>query len=46
MVLKSRHYHAAFTMFVFLKGHHLLEYYFAVADARESANDVDGSGTT
>ncbi len=27
-------------MFVYLKGHHLLEYYFAVSDARIAANDL------
>jgi hypothetical protein len=34
-----RHFDSTFTMFVYLNGHHLLEYYFAVADARISAND-------
>jgi hypothetical protein len=29
-------------LFVYLKGHHLLEYYFSVADARACANDVQG----
>jgi hypothetical protein len=28
-------------MFVYLRGHHLLEYYFSVADARIAANDLD-----
>jgi len=32
-------FHSSSTMFVYLKGHHLLEYYFAVADARDAAND-------
>jgi len=27
-------------MFVYLKGHHLLEYYFSVPDARIAANDT------
>jgi hypothetical protein len=36
-----RQYNSSFTMFVYLKGHHLLEYYFAVADTRLSANDPD-----
>jgi hypothetical protein len=26
-------------MFVFLRGHHVVEYYFAVRDARTAAND-------
>jgi len=26
-------------MFVYLNGHNLLEYYFAISDARRSAND-------
>jgi hypothetical protein len=30
---------SSFTMFVYLKGHHLLEYYFAVSDTAISAND-------
>jgi hypothetical protein len=37
--LTPRYFDAAFTMFVYLHGHHLIEYYFAVADARVSAND-------
>jgi len=32
-------FHASVTMFVFLKGHHLLEYYFSVSDSRSAAND-------
>jgi hypothetical protein len=28
-------------MFVYLRGHHLLEYYFSVSDARIAANDLD-----
>ncbi len=39
----SRRYNAALTMFVFLRGHHLLEYYFSVADTRLAANDWDSS---
>jgi len=35
-------FHASATMFVFLKGHDLLEYYFAVSDARRAANDCIG----
>jgi hypothetical protein len=27
-------------MFVFLRGHRILEYYFATRDARAAANDV------
>jgi hypothetical protein len=33
------HFHSSITMFVYLKGHHLLEYYFSVSDARMAAND-------
>jgi hypothetical protein len=33
------HFHSSITMFVYLKGHHLLEYYFSVPDARLAAND-------
>jgi len=33
------HFQASSTMFVYLNGHHLLEYYFAVADSRVAAND-------
>jgi len=32
---------ASLTMFVFLRGHHLLESYFTTADARIAANDGD-----
>lgn len=32
-------FHSSCTMFVYLKGHHLIEYYFAVSDARAAAND-------
>lgn len=32
-------FHACATMFVYLKGHHMIEYYFSVDDARLSAND-------
>jgi hypothetical protein len=35
----AKHYSAAFTMFVFLRGHHVLEYYFGVRDTRTAAND-------
>jgi hypothetical protein len=34
-----RRLESSFTMFVYLKGHHLLEYYFAVSDTAISAND-------
>jgi hypothetical protein len=34
-----KRFHSAFTMFVFLKGHHLVEYYFGVRDAHTAAND-------
>jgi hypothetical protein len=33
------HFHSSITMFVYLRGHHLLEYYFSVPDARMAAND-------
>jgi hypothetical protein len=36
-----RQYNSSFTMFVYLKGHNLLEYYFTIPDARVSANDWD-----
>ena len=35
------HFHASSTMLVYLNGHHLLEYYFAVSDSRVAANDLD-----
>ena len=35
-----RFFHASSTMFVYLRGHHLLEYYFSVHDARIAANDL------
>jgi hypothetical protein len=34
-----KRFNSAFTMFVFLKGHHVVEYYFAVRDAHTAAND-------
>ena len=37
-MLKS--FHASSTMFVYLRGHHLIEYYFSVNDARIAANDL------
>jgi hypothetical protein len=37
-------FHASATMFVFLKGHHLLEYYFSVSDCRSAANDFPWTG--
>jgi hypothetical protein len=33
-------FHSSGTMFVFLKGHELLEYYFSVSDSRNAANDL------
>ncbi len=33
-------FHSSSTMFIYLKGHHLLEYYFSVSDARVAANDL------
>jgi hypothetical protein len=41
-----RPYNSSFTMFVYLKGHHLLEYYFALSDTRMSANDLDSASHT
>jgi len=32
-------FNSSFTMFVYLRGHHVLEYYFA-ADTRMAANDT------
>jgi hypothetical protein len=32
-------FNSMFTMFVFLKGHPLLAFYFAVADTQAAAND-------
>jgi hypothetical protein len=43
MVMVSRPCHASLTMFVFLRGHHVLEYYFSVADAWLAANDRDAA---
>ena len=40
-----RRFNSSFTMFVYLNGHHLLEYYFAVADTRRCANDPRHAGT-
>lgn len=37
-----RHFNSSFTMFVYLNGHQLLEYYFDLSDTRLSANDRDG----
>jgi hypothetical protein len=34
-------FHASFTMFVYLRGHHLIEYYFSVSDSRVAANDLE-----
>lgn len=34
-----RRFDSAFTMFVHLKGHRVLEYYFDLTDARAAAND-------
>ena len=33
------HHFDAAVMFVYLKGHHLLEYYFSMSDATVAAND-------
>jgi len=35
-------FHSSLTMFVYLKGHAVLEYYLEVADAFECANDSMG----
>ena len=32
-------FHSSIMMFVYLKGNHLLEYYFSLPDARIAAND-------
>jgi hypothetical protein len=32
-------FHAASTMFVYVNGHHLIEFYFCIADARQAANE-------
>ncbi len=37
-------YNAAFTMFVFLRGRHVLEYYFGLKDAFSAANDGPSVG--
>jgi GTP-binding protein EngB required for normal cell division len=36
-------FHCSCMMFIYLKGHHLLEYCFSLTDARVAANDVDQS---
>jgi hypothetical protein len=36
-----KRYNSSFTMFVYVNGHHLLDYYFAISDSRMSANDWD-----
>jgi hypothetical protein len=36
---RLKQFTSTFTMFVFLKGHHLLESYFSVSDIRACAND-------
>ena len=36
-------FNSSFTMFVYLKGHDLLEYYFAISDTRLSANDFQAT---
>jgi hypothetical protein len=38
MILPQR-FDASITIFVYLKGHHLLEYYFALANTRDAANE-------
>jgi hypothetical protein len=40
-----RRFNSSFTMFVYLNGHQLLEYYFALSDTRSSANDLLHAGT-
>lgn len=37
--LMPQRFHALRTVFIFIRGHHLLERYFDMADAREAAND-------
>jgi hypothetical protein len=34
-----RSFDSSITMFVYLNGHHLLEYYFALDDTRDAANE-------
>jgi hypothetical protein len=36
-----KRYNSSFTMFVYVHGHHLLDYYFVISDSRMSANDWD-----
>jgi hypothetical protein len=36
------YFHALSTVIVYVNGHELLEYYFAVRDSRVAANDFDG----
>lgn len=35
-----RLFHASSTMFVYVNGHHLIEFYFCISDARKAANDL------
>ena len=35
----AKRFDSTLTMFVYLKGHHLLEYYFAISDTRDAANE-------
>lgn len=39
MLTAPAEFNAALTMFVYLKGHHLLEYYFEISDIRECSNE-------
>ncbi len=39
-------FHSSSTMFVYLRGHQMWEYYFSVNDSREAANDREPSPTS
>ena len=39
-----KRFDSSVTMFVYLRGHHLLEYYFSISDARLAANDRGDEG--
>ncbi len=41
--MRLLHYSPA-VVFIYVKGHHLIEFYFSVPDARVAANDLDQSG--
>jgi len=39
----SQRFHSALTVFVYLKGHPVLRYYFGIRDAHAAANDPNSS---